>query len=249
MEGRSMTTATEPRTIGRRNLLKYACGCVVGGAGLMATAGFVAPTRARAATPTVTPDEALAKLKDGNDRYLTGRDVSANIDPVWHKGDAELAQGQQPHSCILACSDSRVIPEFVFNKGKGELFVIRNAGNLPGRQAIASAEFGVAFLGCAIIVVLGHSGCGAVKGAIDLLTKDADLPGQLPDVIAPIGAAVARVRGRPGDLVENAVAENVMHTVSTLAAQPPVLSKAVNKGQIKIVGAVYDLKTGRVNFL
>ncbi len=249
-----MATTTEPRAIGRRNLLRYACGCAVGGAALAAAGPLVRPfvrplAAAEIMKATMSPDEALARLKEGNERYVTGKGVAANIETEFQPGDAKLAEGQKPHSVILSCADSRVIPEFVFNKGKGALFVIRNAGNLAGLQAIASVEYGVAFTGCSLVVVMGHSGCGAVQAAAQILNEDKVLPGKAPEVVAPIGAALARVRGMPGDLIENAVAENVRANVAILSAQQPILSQAVNHGRLKILGAVYHLRTGRVQFL
>lgn len=227
----------------RRSVLRGAMAAVVAGA-----AAATLPGAALATTPvepSMPADEVIQRLLAGNARYASGKATPAPFDSKV----AQLAQTQRPHTAILSCSDSRVTPEFVFDKGQGELFVIRNAGNLAGPQALASLEYAVQFLGVSVVMVLGHSGCGAIVSAIDMTLKEAQLPGHLDEVIGTIGASVARAKRRPGELIVNAVEENVRRNAAVLEASGPILSRAALSGRIRIVGAVYDLSTGRVALL
>lgn len=227
----------------RRSLLRGAFATAVAG-----TAATLLPRGALATTPvepTLPPDEVISRLLAGNARYASGKATPAPFDAKV----AELVKSQRPHTAILSCSDSRVTPEFVFDKGQGELFVIRNAGNLAGPQALASLEYAVQFLGVSVIMVLGHSGCGAVESAIAMTLRDANLPGHLGEVIGTIGASVARAKRLPGELMPNAVEENVRRNAAVLEASGPILSQAALRGRTRIVGAVYDLSSGRVVML
>lgn len=227
----------------RRSVLRGALATMMAGA---AVAALPAVAFANAPVePAMAADEVIKRLLAGNARYASGQATPAPFDSKV----AQLAGNQRPHTAILSCSDSRVTPEFVFDKGQGELFVIRNAGNLVGTQALASLEYAVQFLGVSVVMVLGHSGCGAVASAIDMTLKQAHLPGHLDEVIGTIGASVARAKRRPGELIVNAVEENVRRNASELEASGPILSNAVLNGRIRVVGAVYDLSTGRVAVL
>jgi carbonic anhydrase len=179
----------------------------------------------------------------GNARYASNspneRDYSS--------GRAARAKAQYPIAAILSCSDSRVPPEIVFDQGPGDIFVMRVAGNVVNRDLLASIEYGVEFLGVPLVMVLGHSSCGAVDGAIKVLKKKARLPGHLPELITAIKPSViVAERTQQGDLLDNAVAENVRRQVTRLKNSPPIVKRLYAGRKIDIVGAVYDLKTGKV---
>ena len=191
----------------------------------------------------IAPADALKRLMDGNARYAANtpneRDFSSSR--------AARVQGQYPFAQILSCADSRVAPELAFDQGPGDLFVMRVAGNVVNPDLLASLEYGVQFLGVPLIMVLGHSGCGAVDAAIKVLKTKAVLPGHLPQLIAAIKPAVI-VAGKTqsGNLLDNAVAENVRRQVTRLKKSPPIVQKSYAGKKIDIVGGVYDLATGKV---
>lgn len=191
----------------------------------------------------IAPADALKRLTDGNARYvantLNERDFSS--------GRAARVQGQYPFAQILSCSDSRVSPELLFDQGPGELFVMRVAGNIVTPDLLASLEYGAQFLGAPLIMVLGHSGCGAVDAAIKVLKAKTVLPGHLPALIAAIKpAVVVAEKTKTGDLLDNAVAANVRRQVARLKSSPPIVQKLYAAKKIDIVGGVYDLATGKV---
>jgi carbonic anhydrase len=194
----------------------------------------------------ISPDAALKRLMDGNARYVantpTVRDFSA--------GRAARARAQYPVAAVLSCADSRVAPEFAFDQGAGDLFVVRLAGNFANDDGIASLEYAVQFLKVPLILVVGHTGCGAVEAAIKVWQNNDSLPGHLPDLVAAIrpAVAIAAASGRE-NLLENAIAENVRQTMTRLGNSVPVLSNAVSSGKVKIAGGVYDLATGKVNLV
>jgi carbonic anhydrase len=160
-----------------------------------------------------------------------------------------LAAGQAPFAVILGCADSRVAPELAFDQSRGQLFVLRVAGNTLNVDMLASMEYALAVLGTPLITVLGHSACGAVGAAIKAVETDEQLPGHLPELIAPIKPAVEAVRSQGGDLLANAIEENVRLTVAKAAAARPIVSGLVADGKVKVVGGVYDLATGRVELI
>lgn len=204
-------------------------------------ATVAAPERAAA-----TPTEALRMLIEGNVRYVANepreRDFSA--------GRASRAVGQAPFAAILGCADSRVSPELAFDQGPGELFVVRLAGNFVTEEGLASLEFGAAVLGTKVIVVLGHSSCGAINATIAAIQNGNDLPGHIKDLVDTMSPAIAPVVSVPGDdLADRAVIANVRHNVERLRAATPILSDLVATGALIIVGAVYDLPTGTINLV
>jgi carbonic anhydrase len=210
---------------------------------------FAADPPAPGAAPPVNaiaPADALKRLMDGNARYaanaLNERDFSA--------GRAARVQGQYPIAQILSCSDSRVSPELAFDQGPGDLFVMRVAGNVVSNDLLASLEYGAQFLGSPLIMVLGHSGCGAVDAAIKVLKDKAVLPGHLPELIRAIKPAVTAAQNtKTGNLLDNAVAENVRRQVARLKSSPPIVQKLYAGKKIDIVGAVYDLASGKVTVI
>jgi carbonic anhydrase len=191
----------------------------------------------------IAPADALKRLMDGNARYAANapneRDFSA--------GRAARVQGQYPIAQILSCSDSRVAPELLFDQGPGDLFVMRVAGNVVSPNLLASIEYGAQFLGAPLIMVLGHSGCGAVDAAIKVLKTKAVLPGHLPGLITAIKPAViVAEKTKTGNLIDNAVTENVRRQMARLKSSPPIVQKLYAAKKIDIVGGVYDLATGKI---
>jgi carbonic anhydrase len=191
----------------------------------------------------ISPAEALKRLLDGNARYVantpTARDFSV--------GRVARVAGQHPIAAILSCADARLAPEFAFDEGPGDLFVARVAGNVLSADLVASIEYGVQFLGVPLVMVLGHSGCGAVDAAIKVLKDKAVLPGHLPELIAAIKPAVYEAeKAKSGSLLDNAIAENVKRQVTRLKRSQPIIAKAYDSKKIDIVGATYDIATGTV---
>ncbi len=194
----------------------------------------------------LTPDQALELLIAGNAAFLKDEialpDVSA-------QRRLELAKAQAPFVAYVSCSDSRVPPELLFGRGLGELFIIRNAGNTVDTVAKGSLEFAVAKLGVPLVVVMGHEACGAVEAAMSVVEKNTRFPGAIDNMIEPIIPAVLEARGKPGNRVENAVKANVSRVVRVLRSESdPLMLKPQEAGKLKVIGAYYELKTGRVDF-
>lgn len=222
-----------------------------GGLGLMA--GL--PRRALAAAGSrpkhaLSPTEALNALLAGNARYVANRPGPVDFLPRRQK----LATGQSPFAIILGCADSRVSPEFVFDQRPGDLFVTRVAGNYLTMDSLASMEYAVEFLGTPLILVLGHTSCGAISAAVDVATSNAALPGSLPALAKQIVPAVeqARAKGAAGDratLIQHATNENIRRTVDAIKGAAPLLSRYVEAGTLSVAGGLYDLNTGQVEIV
>ena len=194
----------------------------------------------------IGPDAALHRLMEGNGRYAANkprhRDFSA--------GRAGRAKSQYPIAAVLSCSDSRVAPEFAFDQGPGDLFVVRLAGNFANGDGLASLEYAVKFLGVPLVMVLGHTNCGAVSAAIQEIEENAVLPGHLPGLIQSIKPAVEAAKAKaPSDLLTAAIKENVALNVKWLETAQPLLARFAESRKVKIVGGVYDLATGKVGLL
>ncbi len=190
----------------------------------------------------VSSNEALKMLKEGNERFLEGKSIKPHQNLQRIK---DLSSGQKPFAIIVSCSDSRVPSEIIFDQGLGDLFIVRTAGQVSSFASWGSIEFGNAVLGAKLIVVMGHTKCGAVSAAC----KIPDVPGHIVTLINAIKPAAQLAKKQAGDEVENAVKINVAMQVQQLQNMEPVLSKAVQSGLTQIVGAVYDLETGKVTFL
>ena len=190
----------------------------------------------------VSADSATTKLKEGNERFIKGKTLHPNQD---FKRIKEVASAQKPFAIIVGCSDSRVPSEIIFDQGIGDLFIVRTAGQVSSYASWGSIEFGNAVLGAKLIVVLGHTSCGAVSAAC----KIPDVPGHIVTLINAIKPAAELAKKIAGDVVENAVKINVAMEVKQLQSLEPVLTKAIKNGSLKIVGAVYNLSTGQVDFL
>lgn len=206
------------------------------------------PPKPGAAPPpnAIAPSEALKRLLEGNARYA----ANAPNQRDFSSGRAARAEGQYPIAAVLSCADSRVVPDLVFDQNPGDLFVVRVAGNIVTPDLLASIEYGVQFLGAPLVLVVGHSGCGAVDAAIKVLKTKATLPGHLPELVAAIKPAVVIAdRTKSGNLLENAIAENVRRQVARLRDSPPVVKGLYTQKKIDIAGGVYDIATGKVTLI
>jgi carbonic anhydrase len=191
------------------------------------------------------PEKILAELLAGNARFAQGKPAARPLDA---KKRATLAQGQHPKAVVLTCSDSRVPPELVFDQGVGDIFTIRLAGNVAVPSAVGSAEYAVEHLGSKLIVVLGHTKCGAVKATAEAKDPAAAGP-NLGSIVEEISPAVVRARGYQGaDAAHHdAEHENVREAAADLTSRSPALAELVKAGKLKIVTALYDLQSGRVH--
>src|SRR5579872_7122881 len=195
---------------------------------------------------SITGDEALRRLMEGNARYRANqmhvRDYTV--------GRAARVTTHRPVASILSCADARVGPEFIFDQGPGNLFVVRVAGNILQDEGLASLEYAAQFLGSPLIFVLGHGGCGAVDAAIKSVKDNAALPGHLPGLIDQIKPAVLEAqKANPSDLLMASITENVRRTVHNVTAAQPLLSDMIAGGKVKVAGGVYDIATGRVTLI
>lgn len=195
------------------------------------------------------PDAVLAQLLAGNRRFAQGQSIRQGREP---EDFARDAKGQAPLAAIVACADSRVAPELVFDQGVGDLFVVRVAGNIfsgAGPIVKGSIEFAVAELGCRLVMVLGHSKCGAVAAAIKHLDDDDALPGAIGSLVTAIRPAVIEAKNLPGDRLDNTIKANVRKCVDRLKRLDPIVSEFVETGRIQVVGGVYELSTGKVEMV
>jgi len=214
---------------------------------LMTASLFALPAYARP-----TPEQALQELKSGNKRYLSGKTNHFEVDSV--RREMTAINGQKPVAIVLGCSDSRVPVEMVFDQGLAELFVVRVAGNVCATSELASIEYGIKYLGIPLVIVLGHSDCGAVKAAVDSAVNGSLLPGNLPTIMSKIAPAVAATRRshptEKGDqLVHSSAIANVWMSANDMLSNSSIVKDAVYSGKVKIVGAMRDLKTGAITFL
>lgn len=191
---------------------------------------------------TITPTDALVRLKEGNNRFVTGTSARPRQDQFRLK---EVALAQHPFATIVGCSDSRVPNEIIFDQGLGDLFIVRTAGQVSTYASWGSIEFAEEVLGTKLIVVLGHTQCGAVNAAINV----PEVPGHIVTLINAIKPAVVNARLKnPTNLLDAAIKENILMQVEQLKSLEPVLAKRVREGSILIVGAMYDLQSGKVVF-
>jgi carbonic anhydrase len=194
----------------------------------------------RAAEPAnLGADEAMLRLKAGNQRFAENR---ATHDRQQADRRAEVAKGQKPFAIVVCCSDSRVGPEIVFDQGLGDLFVVRTAGNVVDDVGLGSIEYAVEHFGAQLVVVLGHSHCGAVSAAL----SGGEVHGHVRAIVEAIKPTIEKAKDQPGNPLENAVRANVRGVVKRLENAPPVLADRIKAGKLKIVGACYDLESGLV---
>lgn len=237
-----MCQLCEDTTASRRGFLRMAAAGIASGL-------VVAVPRALAAggpTTALTADEALARLKAGNEKFVKSPEV-CSAELARQRGGS--AGHQTPWATIVACADSRVPPELLFGGlGIGELFVARNAGNMADMATMGTIEYGSAVLGVPLIVVLGHERCGAVAAACEVVEKKTKFPGSIGPMVEAIVPAARAVAGKPGDFVDNAVRESALRTARKIASGSPLVADLVKKGKVKVVAGRYDLDDGRVEF-
>jgi len=204
-------------------------------------------TQTRESQSAMTPDQALQLLREGNERFVAGltlrRDLSEQV--------RATQGGQFPYAAILGCIDSRVPPELVFDTGIGDVFAARIAGNVPDDEVLGSLEFATQVAGARLVVVLGHTACGAVKGACDGVKL-----GHLTELLAQLAPAIAASKDVPGphdssnpDFVQHVTEANVRLTTKALRERSEILRELAAGGRLKVVGAIYDVASGRVTFL
>jgi carbonic anhydrase len=208
----------------------------------LASIVFLSPIFSVSAVEVNPLKNPLERLKQGNQRYVTSTTVCHDD---WTAKRTALVQNQRPFAIIVSCSDSRVPPEIVFDQTLGALFVVRVAGNVVDDFAIGSIEYGVTVLGANLVLVLGHSNCGAVDAALKGLKFD----NHIQSVLTAIQPAVNATKGESGNLLEKATKVNVRNVEEKLKRSKPVLANLIEKGTLQIIGGYYDLESGKVEFL
>jgi carbonic anhydrase len=225
-------------------------------AGFFATAGLSAlgivasmQQESHAATPHgahPSAEEVLAQLMAGNRRYAS--DSAVNCMKNYDRR-AEVAGGQNPYAIVLACSDSRVAPETIFDQRIGDLFVVRVAGNIADSAGMGSMEYAIDHFHSPLLLVMGHSKCGAVSATLSVIESNGKAPGHIATLVDAIEPAARSVIGKPGDALDNAIRANVAHVVATLKRESSIIEKAVATGALQVVGAHYSLSDGTVHIL
>ena len=240
-------TTMAPAPLARRSVLKLGVGAVAfAGLALPRQKAFAKEAKAPPKPQNVlTPEAALERLMRGNARYVEG--VTRRHDFA-HEREV-LSGGQNPFAGVLSCADSRIGPEYCFDVARGDVFVCRVAGNFANDDNVASFEYAVSVLNAPLIVVLGHDACGAVDATIKSVKSGSTLPGHLPALVTAIAPAVTAAQGESGDLLVNAIRQNVLLNVNKLKTATPILSKAVDDNKLRVVGAIYRLASGKVEAL
>jgi carbonic anhydrase len=228
----------------RRSALTFAASAVAAG---VIGGPAMAAKKKRPPKPqnVISPDAALDRLMKGNVRYIKGTTLRHDFA---HERET-LSAGQNPFAAILSCADSRIAPELCFDTARGDLFVCRVAGNFASDEMVASLEYAVQVLNTPLIMVLGHEACGAVDATIKSVKDGSTLPGHLPSLVAALKPAVDAVQGQSGDLLTNAIKRNVTLNVDELKNAAPILSAFAADNKIRVVGGIYQLRTGKVQSL
>lgn len=194
----------------------------------------------------ISPAQALEDLKDGNRRYI---DEGINA-AYYEAGHTSRVEEHSPIAGVLACADARVGAELIFDQEPGELFMVRLAGNFVSDYGLASLEYAVEVLGTPLLLVLGHTHCGAVSAAVKVVEEDLTVPGRIFVLIDGLEPSVLRAREqKPVDLIDAAARENVRRQVKRLKTISPLVSAAIAAGECDVAGAIYDMDTGEVIFL
>lgn len=204
-------------------------------------------TLTRELQSAITPDEALMRLKEGNVRFVENQKAEREL----LQQVRETGAGQYPFAIVLGCVDSRVPPEVIFDQGIGDIFSARIAGNFVNEDILGSMEFATRVVGAKLILVLGHTQCGAIMGAIDDV-KLGNLTGMLAKLKPAVEAAAAPGEthsSEDGEFVRAVTENNVELTLAAIEEKSPVLSEMLAAGEIKLTGAVYDVETGKVSFM
>ncbi|QLF69687.1 carbonic anhydrase [Peteryoungia desertarenae] len=244
-----MCQECETQGLDRRQLFRLAGGGLTVAA-LLAAAGRPAAAASSAsqwAAVPVTPAEALARLKEGNLRFVKdAQSCAADLSAL----RGQLAGGQHPWATILTCSDSRVSPELVFGGSTlGDLFVIRNAGNVLDTGALGTIEYGAEHLKSPLVVVMGHSNCGAVTAACDEVTKGSEIGGSIGKMLQPILPVALAAREGAQDFVAETVRQNAISGARRITEESDILRELVGSGNVMVVAGVYDITSGLVDFI
>lgn len=197
---------------------------------------------------------ALQLLLDGNKQFAQKGEVKHLDNMVSVQRRTELALGQKPFAVVIACSDSRVAPELLFDKGLGEIFVVRVAGNIVGPHELGSIEYAVEHLGVKFVMVLGHERCGAVTATYDAHLAGSKVEGNIGSLVASIDPAVTATlshgaTGQKGELIEKCTLENIRLVAEEIEARSPIMKESVEKGNVQLVKAYYDLDDGTVTII
>jgi len=234
--------------------LSAACGC--SGGALLSNLWNSAPTdppkhlaaanHSDRAAVAIDPQQGLDLLKAGNARFSAGKPTHPHETREWR---AAIATEQHPYAVILGCSDSRVSPEVVFDEGLGELFVVRQAGHVADDDTLGSIEYAVGHLHVPLVVVLGHEKCGAVQAAVGAVLRDESIEGHILRLVDDIAPAVTEANAKTADDVDAVVRANIRQVVRRLRSCGPILRPRVRRGEMRIVGAYYPLRTGVVEWL
>lgn len=203
---------------------------------------FFAPILSVTAVESNPSKNSLERLIKGNERYVSSNTVCHED---WSAKRAALVENQNPFAVIVACSDSRVPPEIIFDQTLGSLFIVRIAGNVVDDFAVGSVEYGVNVLGADLVLILGHSNCGAVDAAL----KGMKFDNHIQEVVNAIQPALVGIKGDSGDQLEKATKANVQNVKEKLKTSTPVLSKLLESGKLQILGGYYHLDSGKVEFL
>ena len=230
------------KTISRRDLLALT-GAAAGASAINAAAGIAMPSAANAHVGE--PTDPLARLLAGNHRFMTGRSRHPRQGPADVR---RLASGQRPFAVVISCADSRVPPEIIFDQGLGDLFDNRVAGNIVDELLLGSIEYAVEELAPGVIVVLGHERCGAIDATVSALTTGAHAPGHICVIVEALRPIVGPHLGAP-DPVEAGVVANIRAQVRAIETHSTIVHEHVVAGKLAVVGARYDLDTGRVRIL
>ena len=215
---------------------------------LIAAATLAAPALATTAVSGISADEGLRLLKEGNGRYVDGKLQHPRQDRA--RRALTAAQGQHPLAVVLTCSDSRVPAEIIFDQGIGDLFVVRVAGNVAATDEIGSIEYAVDVRATPLVVVLGHSQCGAVSAVLD----DTKLPPNIANLLEPIKPEVDKAREANPQaakevILKAAITDNVWQAIEDMLKQSPIIREKVKDKQVQVAGALYDLDSGQVQWL
>ncbi len=187
--------------------------------------------------------DSLGKLMDGNKRYVTGAFAQKDVGEARRK---ELTGGQKPFAIVVTCSDSRVVPEIIFDEGLGDIFVVRVAGNVLDPIALGSIEYAAEHLHAPLLVLMGHEQCGAVSAALD---AKGEPEGNIGSIMKKIMPAIKKAKAKGGsrdDVLNNAIKENVVLSYKAVRDQSPILRHLIDKGELRVVAGVYHLASGDV---
>ncbi|MBC5796129.1 carbonic anhydrase [Sphaerospermopsis sp. LEGE 00249] len=242
--------------VGRRHFLKIA-GLTTLSISSLTACNEIITNRSEIIIPDTNPNpnpvsanEAQRRLVEGNRRFVN---QSRRYPNQSKRRLQSVSKTQYPYAAILGCADSRVPPELIFDQGLGDLFVVRVAGNIASDEAIGSLEYATTALGTELIIVLGHERCGAVKAAM----KNQPVPGNVGSIVDEIRPALPQIQQRTSDISDindsnyeqNAIINNIQYQVERLQNNSAVLAKLIGAGRLNVVGAFYDLDTGKVNFI